>query len=57
MSALVPAWIVMPPQILQTYLLSSFGDEGSAHLELRQLAKFDKPGLRVQLALYEATLR
>jgi hypothetical protein len=52
----LPAWIVIPEQLLPGYLDSSFGP-GVDKIHLRQIAKFDKPGTRAQLAIYAVTLR
>jgi hypothetical protein len=52
-----PAAILISPQLLDGYLTSSFGPEALEHLQLRQIASFDKPGHHAQLALYEATRR
>ena len=52
----LPAWIVIPEQLLARYLDSSFGP-GAEKINLRQIAKFDKPGARAQLAIYAVTLR
>jgi 4-amino-4-deoxy-L-arabinose transferase-like glycosyltransferase len=48
-----PAWLIISKQLLQRYLVSSFGEKIAERVKLRQLAIFDKPGLRTQLALYE----
>jgi hypothetical protein len=50
-----PVWIIIPEQLLQRYLDSSFGHLNLAQIKLRQIAKFDKPGSRAQLAIYQAT--
>jgi hypothetical protein len=52
----LPAWIVISEQLLPGYLDSSFGP-GAEKINLRQIAKFDKPGTRAQLAIYAVTLR
>jgi 4-amino-4-deoxy-L-arabinose transferase-like glycosyltransferase len=52
-----PAWIIVSKQLLHRYLESSFGDRYFDQVELREVAVFDKPGLRTQLALYEVTRR
>jgi hypothetical protein len=52
-----PAWLVISEQLLQRYLISSFGAKNADQLRLRQLAVFEKPGLRTQLAVYEITRR
>src|SRR3984893_12887795 len=52
---LAPVWIVIPEPLLQGYLDSSFGRMNLARIKLRQLAKFDKPGSRARLAIYEVT--
>jgi hypothetical protein len=50
-----PVWIIVSEQLLQGYLDSSFGRMNLAQINLRQLAKFDKPGSRARLAIYEVT--
>jgi hypothetical protein len=50
-----PAWIIVPEQLLQGYLDSNFGRMNLAQINLRPIAKFDKPGSRARLAIYEAT--
>ncbi len=50
-----PVWIIVPDPLLQGYLVSSFGRRNLDRIKLRPVAKFDKPGLRVRLAIYEAT--
>jgi hypothetical protein len=52
-----PAGILISPQLLDGYLTSSFGPAGLEHLQLRQIASFDKPGDHAQVAFYEATRR
>lgn len=52
----LPAWIVISEQLLPGYLNSSFGP-GAEKINLRQIAKFDKPGTRAQLAIYVVTAR
>jgi 4-amino-4-deoxy-L-arabinose transferase-like glycosyltransferase len=52
-----PAWIVIPKPLLETYLDSTFGTAGREQMDLRPLASFDKPGGRVQLALYRVSRR
>jgi hypothetical protein len=52
-----PAWIIIPEQLLQTYLDSSFGRMNSGQINLRRIALFDKPGSRARLAIYEVTRR
>ena len=49
------AWLIISKQLLQRYLVSSFGEKNVDRVKLRQLAIFDKPGLRAQLAIYEVT--
>jgi len=49
----VPVWFVIARPLLPRYLVSSFGARASL-LQLRQIAAFDKPGSKVQLAIYEA---
>ncbi|HEY6824347.1 MAG TPA: hypothetical protein VI195_07890, partial [Steroidobacteraceae bacterium] len=50
-----PAWLIVPQQLLQFYLQAEFGRGDLAQLKLRKVASFDKPGGRVQLAIYEVT--
>jgi 4-amino-4-deoxy-L-arabinose transferase-like glycosyltransferase len=52
-----PAWIVIPEPLLHTYLDATFGKAGQNQIQLRRIARFDKPGGRVQLALYQAMRR
>lgn len=52
----LPAWIVISEQVLPHYMDTSFGP-GAEKIELRQIAKFDKPGTRAQLAIYAVTKR
>jgi hypothetical protein len=47
------AWIIVSRQLLDSYLESSFGRGNLDAFGLRQIALFDKPGARSQLALYE----
>jgi len=51
-----PAWIVIPAQLLDSYLDSAFHRRNRAsRIELQRIATFEKPGARVQLALYRVT--
>jgi len=51
-----PAWIVIPAQLLDSYLDSAFHRRNRAsRIELQRIAAFEKPGARVQLALYRVT--
>ena len=52
-----PAWIIAPESLLSGYLESSFGPVNSQRIDLRQVAMFDKPGMRTRLGLYEARAR
>jgi hypothetical protein len=52
-----PAWIIVPVQLVDGYLLSSFGSENVRQIELLKVATFDKPGSRTQLAIYRARTR
>jgi dolichyl-phosphate-mannose-protein mannosyltransferase len=52
-----PAWLIIPEQLLQRYLIASFGEQNADRLQLRQIAVFEKPGLRTRLAIYEVTPR
>jgi hypothetical protein len=53
LSTRTPAWLIIPQQLLPRYLISSFGEGNADRVGLRQIALFDKPGGRTQLALYE----
>jgi 4-amino-4-deoxy-L-arabinose transferase-like glycosyltransferase len=55
LSARGPAWLIIPQQLLSRLLVSSFGEANTTRVGLRQLALFNKPGQRTQLALYEIT--
>jgi 4-amino-4-deoxy-L-arabinose transferase-like glycosyltransferase len=57
LSGRTPAWLIISPQLLPRYLISSFGAMNVDRIGLRPLALFDKPGHRTQLALYEVTPR
>jgi hypothetical protein len=48
-----PVWIIVPEQLLQGDLESSFGRLQPGQINLHQVAAFDKPGLRSRLAIYE----
>jgi 4-amino-4-deoxy-L-arabinose transferase-like glycosyltransferase len=52
-----PAWIVVSPQLLQQYLDSNFGPAQVENFSLRQVASFDKPGSRAQVAIYRVARR
>jgi 4-amino-4-deoxy-L-arabinose transferase-like glycosyltransferase len=52
-----PAWIIGPESLMADYLQSSFGQVNSKRIDLRQVAMFDKPGMRTRLGLYESTQR
>jgi 4-amino-4-deoxy-L-arabinose transferase-like glycosyltransferase len=52
-----PAWIIVPEQLRQRYLQSTFGDAALRELDLHRIAAFDKPGGHTQVTLYEATRR
>jgi 4-amino-4-deoxy-L-arabinose transferase-like glycosyltransferase len=54
--AQVPAWIIVPVQLVPYYMTALFGDQAD-RIGLRQIARFDKPGARAQLAIYEVTPR
>jgi 4-amino-4-deoxy-L-arabinose transferase-like glycosyltransferase len=54
-SSRMPAWLVISDQLLDRYMISSFGEKNAGQIKLRQLAKFEKPGLRAQLSIYEIT--
>ncbi|MGH8322657.1 MAG: hypothetical protein ACRETD_02490, partial [Steroidobacteraceae bacterium] len=55
LSTRTPAWLIIPQPLLHRYLISSFGEKNADSIGLRQIALFDKPGRRTQLALYEVT--
>jgi hypothetical protein len=52
-----PAWIVVSDQLLPGYLASDFGRLDQQAIILRPIARFDKPGSRTRLAIYEVTRR
>jgi len=52
-----PVWILIAPQLLHQYLDSSFGTGNAARIRVTQVAVFDKPGTRAQLAIYDAAWR
>jgi hypothetical protein len=52
-----PAWIVIPAQLLNRYLDSTFGSRNRDRIVLRRVEEFRKPGSLVQLGLYEVTRR
>ena len=52
-----PAWIIAPERLLADYLESSFGQLNVEQIDLRQIAIFDKPGMRTRLGLYEIVRR
>jgi hypothetical protein len=52
-----PAWIIISEQLLQGYLDSSFGRINLDHINLRQIASFDKPGSHARLAIYAVSRR
>jgi hypothetical protein len=49
----IPAWIIVSEQLLPRYLESDMGPTSPDQFTLRQIAVFDKPGLRTRLAIYE----
>lgn len=49
----MPVWIIVSPELLARYLESDFGQTNPVEFTLRQIAVFDKPGLRTRLAIYE----
>lgn len=55
LAARTPAWLIVSKQLLPRYLITTFGEKDAADVGLRQIAVFDKPGGRTQLALYEVT--
>jgi hypothetical protein len=48
-----PVWIISAEPLLERYLQSSFGPLSAQRIDLRPIARFDKPGARAKLALYE----
>ena len=48
-----PTWLIIPEPLVGRYLLANFGATNAAQLTTRELAVFDKPGLRTRLAIYE----
>jgi 4-amino-4-deoxy-L-arabinose transferase-like glycosyltransferase len=48
-----PAWVIISDQLREWYLDSELGSSASAQIRLRPVARFDKPGSRSQLAIYE----
>jgi Dolichyl-phosphate-mannose-protein mannosyltransferase len=52
-----PAWIIVPEQLLQGDLESTFGPSSPDQIDLRHIAAFDKPGLHTRLAIYEVVRR
>lgn len=52
-----PVWIIISPQLLHQYMDSSFGSGNAARIRVTQVAVFDKPGTRAQLAIYDAASR
>jgi 4-amino-4-deoxy-L-arabinose transferase-like glycosyltransferase len=55
LAARTPVWLIISKQLLPRYLITTFGEQDAAHVGLRQIAVFDKPGGQTQLALYEVT--
>jgi hypothetical protein len=55
--SVTPVWIIVPEQLLQDDLKSSFGRLNPGEISLRQIAEFAKPGLRARLAIYEVAPR
>jgi 4-amino-4-deoxy-L-arabinose transferase-like glycosyltransferase len=52
-----PVWLIVPEQLLPDDLASNFGRLNTDQIKLRQMAAFDKPGLRARLALYAVVRR
>jgi hypothetical protein len=55
--SVAPVWIIVPEQLLQGDLESSFGRLNPDDINLRQIAEFAKPGFRARLAIYEVAPR
>ena len=53
----VPARIIISEALLPGYLASTFGSANVEHINLNQIAVFDKPGSRARLAIYAVTRR
>jgi hypothetical protein len=53
----VPVWVIVSKQLLEGYLKADFGRIDPGTINLRQIAVFDKPRSRAQLAIYEITRR
>jgi len=51
--SVAPVWIIVPEQLLQGDLESSFGRLNPDEINLRQIAEFAKPGFHARLAIYE----
>ena len=49
-----PTWALVSEELLETYLDSTFGSS-QARLQLRLIRRFERPGNRSKLALYEVT--
>jgi len=52
-----PARIIISEQLLQGYLVATFGSSNIDQINLRRMAIFDKPGSRARLAIYDVTRR
>jgi hypothetical protein len=50
-----PAWIIISEPLLQGYLDSTLGRANLNHIHLHRVVSFDKPGLRVQLTIYQVS--
>lgn len=50
-----PAWIIVSEPLLRGYLSADFGTGGAERVRLREIARFPKPGMRTQMALYEVS--
>ena len=55
--SVAPVWIIVPEQLLQGDLESSFGRLNPDEINLRQIAEFAKPGFHARLAIYEVARR
>jgi hypothetical protein len=50
--ARTPVWVIAPDQLLAGDLRTSFGQSGTAQIQMRSVAEFHKPGLVARLDLY-----
>ena len=48
-----PVWLIVPEELLHGDLQSSFGSSNPDQFRLRQIARFNKPGMHTRLGIYE----